>query len=92
MEVANFLVTWEYDGEIHFLMFPMTEHKKIRSLTDKLADRLGAKLSLEDVDKMVLKAIDTAVKKHTLKIYDNIDWPFVNDNIQKIISLPEFGW
>jgi hypothetical protein len=89
----NFLVTWENaDGETRFLMFPMTEHKKMRSLTDKLADRAGSKLSVDDVDKLVLKAKEKAVKDYTVKTYDNNDWPFADDNIKKIISLPEFGW
>lgn len=89
----NFLVTWDNtDGETRFLMFPMTEHKKMRSLTDKLCNRAGAKLSVDDVDKLVLKAKETAVKDCTIKIHDNNDWPFANDNIKKIISLPEFGW
>ena len=89
----HFLVTWESaDGETQFLMFPIEEHKKIRNLSDKLADRTKAKLSVDDVDRLVLKAKEKAVKNYTVKSYDNNDWPFADDNIKKIISLPEFGW
>lgn len=89
----HFLITWDESGdETHFLMFPMSEHKKIKSLTDKLANRAGAKLSVNDVDKLVLKAKEKAVKNYTVKTYDNKDWAFTHDNIVKIISIPEFGW
>lgn len=89
----HFLVTWvNADGETRFLMFPMTEHKKITTLTDKLINRVRAKLSVDDVDRLVLKAKETSVKEYTAKFHDNNDWPFEHDNIKKIISLPEFGW
>jgi hypothetical protein len=89
----HFLVTWENaDGDICFLMFPMTEYEKMSSLIKKLINKIKSKLSVVDIDKLIWTVKKTAVKDCILKMYDITDWPFADDNIKKIINLPEFGW
>jgi hypothetical protein len=89
---GNFLVTWDLEGETHFLMFPMTEYKVLRSISDSFAGKNLNGLSLDGIDNTVLMTKQKAVKSHTVMLYDNIEWPFTDDNIKKIISIPEFGW
>ena len=89
----NFLITWQgTEDETYYLMFPMSEYNNVRSISDKLASRPLSKTSIEDVSKMVNGIKLKSVKDHTIKTYNNEDWPFGEDNIKKIISLPEFGW
>ena len=86
----NFLITWEESGdETHFMMFPISEYQKIKTLIGKLSNR---KISVNEVDKLIIKVRKKSVKDFSIQIYCDEPWPFINDNIQRIISLPEFGW
>ena len=85
----NFLITWGQDDTTHYVMLPISEYEIVVKLKAKLTTK---KISTEDVGKHLCKIKVKAGKELSVQTYDDTTWPFSEDNIKKIINIPEFGW